>query len=295
MSERPTDPTRRLYDGGPADGAPDPSAPPRIVLERTEGMAAQDFRLRRRIAYLDRELGELLVPADPSTFVTDLTSVPSAFAWLVPRTGEHLPAALVHDGLVGEEGEDPSYLGPPGVVVRAEEAHRVFRDALADSGTGPVRRWLMWTAVTLATMVTGTGTGWSVAERWRWRLTAVGSLVLLALLGLAATADLVDVDLPLVGGVPWMGAGPWWEQVATGAAGAVVIPLVLGLMWGRFRLAGVISGITLALLLHVTVVVALLTGLYQALEWLSRRSPRIALGLGAVLVGGAVLVFLAAW
>lgn len=249
----------------------------------------------RRIGYRDRRLGELLVPADPATFVTDLTSVPSVFAWLVPRTGQHLPAALVHDGLAGGTHGETSYLGAEDVDIDAEEANRVFRDALGDTGTGLVRRWLMWTAVTLATMLTGRGTRWSAGERWRWRLTAVGTLVVITSLGVAATADLVDVALPGVGGVPWMDEGAWWARVLTGAAGAVVIPLVLGVAWGRFRVAGVISGIALALLLHVTAALALLTGIYQAVEWLCTHAPRVAASLGVVLAVGAAATLVIAW
>lgn len=294
MIEQPAPTTRRFYDGGPVDGTPDPSSPPTIILEWTEGMRAQDFRLTRRIAYLDRQVGELLVPADPATFVTDLASVPSLFTWLVPRTGEALPAALVHDGLTGGADGSASYTGGGGAI-GAEQANRIFRDALADSGTGLVRRWLLWTAVTLATMVTGAGTGWSAAERWRWRLTAVGTLVVIAVLGLVATADLVDVDLPFVGGVPWMDEGAWWARLGSGAAGAVTIPLVLALAWGRLRVAGVITGIALALLLHVTAALALLTGTFQAVEWLSARAPRATAALGVSLTVVAVAVFVAAW
>lgn len=283
--------TRRFYDGGPVDGAPDPSAPPVIVLERTSELSTHAFRMTRRIAYRDRELGELLVPADPDAFVTDLASVPTVFAWLVPRTGEHLPAALVHDGLFASRGGDGvSYVGPPGID--AEVANRVFRDALADAGTPLVRRWLMWTAVTLGTMVTGAGASWSRAERWRWRLTAVGTLLFVTLLGVLATADLLDAP---VGGVPWMDDGPWWTRLATGAAGAVASPFVLGLAWGRFRVAGVIAGISLALLLHVTAAVALLLGLYRLIEWLVSRAPTVALVLGSGVALVAAVVFVLAW
>ena len=286
---------RRFHDGGPVGGHPDPQAPPTIVLERTEDMPAQAFRLTRRIAYRDRRLGELVVPADPATFVTDLTSVPSVFGWLVPRTGEHLPAALIHDGLVGSTAGRPTHVSTEGHVIDTEAANRVFRDAMADTGTGVVRRWLMWTAVTLATMVTGAGTHWSAAERWRWRATAVGSLLLIAVLGVMSTADLLDVDLPLVGGVPWMDEGSWWARLATGAAGAVVTPIALGLLWGRFRIAGVIAGIALALLLHVTAAVALLTGVYQAIEWLCARALRAAMALAGVLTVIAAVVLVVAW
>ncbi|MGO1167779.1 MAG: DUF1353 domain-containing protein, partial [Janibacter sp.] len=222
-----------------------------------------------------------------------LASLASVFAWLVPRSGVPPGAALVHDALLEERGVGPAYIGP--ADIRPETAHRIFRDALADSGTGTVRRWLMWTAVMLATMLNARGTGWSTAERWRWRLTALGSLAVIALLGVLATLDIVGLEAPLVGGVPWTGEGPWWARLGTGAAGAVVIPCVLGLAWGRFRVVGVITGVMLALLLHVTIAVGLLTGLYTATEWLCRRSPRAAAGLAGVIVVAAAVTFVTAW
>ena len=95
---------RRFYDGGTLPTAagpgepPDPGSDPRIVLERHSEEGVETFALERRLAYRDRHLGELLVPADAG-FRTDLTSVPALFTWLVPKTGAHLPAALLHDAL----------------------------------------------------------------------------------------------------------------------------------------------------------------------------------------------------
>lgn len=283
----------RFHDGGDLTTPPDPSAPPRIVLERTPERPPDEFRLLRRIGYRDRELGELLVPADPATFVTDLTTVPSVFGWLVPRTGVHLPATLLHDGLVHAEGA-PDYVSTEGHVIDREQANRVLRDALADSGTALVRRWLMWSAVTVATMVGGRGTRWTAGERLRWRVTALATIVLVAGLGVLATLDWFDVELAGVPGVPWMGAQSWWVELATGAAGAVVIPFVVGLAWGRFRLAGVVLGVALALLLHVTAAVAALTGLYRAAEWLVSRLPWVALVSAGVVLVASVAVFVAA-
>ena len=292
--EKQLDPQiRRFYDGGAATGEPDPSAPPVVVLERTEGMDPDDFRMMRRIAYLDRELGEILVPTDPGAFTTDMTSVPSVFAWLVPRTGSHLPAALIHDGLVGSPPDAPTYLSKNGVDIDFEEANRIFRDAMADTGTGLVRRWLMWTAVTLAVMIQGDST-WTSAQKWRWRITAIGTLALLALLGFWSTADLLDIHVPLIGGVPWMGEGALWSRLLTGACGAIIIPLVLAQAWGRFRVAGMVAGTMLALLLHVTIAVAALTLAYQGAEKLWARAPKVALVLLGLVLVGAVVVFVGA-
>ncbi|WP_300390516.1 DUF1353 domain-containing protein, partial [uncultured Nocardioides sp.] len=90
----------RFFDGGAHDEPLRRDRPPRIVLERRERSDREVFTMLRRVGYADRHLGDLVVPADLATFHTDLTSVPSVFAWLVPRTGRHLPAALVHDALV---------------------------------------------------------------------------------------------------------------------------------------------------------------------------------------------------
>jgi len=100
---------RRFYDGGTFDSPPDPGHDPRIVPERLTEDDAGTFALERRIGYADRELGELLVPAGHE-FRTDLTSVPWLFTWLVPKTGAHLPAALLHDGLVGGHEDPASYV-----------------------------------------------------------------------------------------------------------------------------------------------------------------------------------------
>jgi Na+(H+)/acetate symporter ActP len=81
-----------------------------------------------------------------------------------------------------------------------------------------------------------------------------------------------------------MGDRPWWLELAGGLAGAVVIPLLLGLTWGRFAAAGAIAGIALAVLLHVTVVLALLTLAYQLAEWSVRRAPRATAVAAAVVV-----------
>lgn len=268
----------RFHDGGEVDGTPDPDAPPVILLRRDAHDPPHEFRLMRRLGYRDRRLGDLLVPSDPEGFATDFASVPQAFRWLLPNTGTYLPAAILHDGLVGDAGQPASYISVEGHEVTWDEANRVFRDAMADTGTSLMRRWLLWTGVTLAVMVVGRQTDWSPAEKWRRRITAIGTLLALVVLGLWTTADLLDV----VGGVPWMGEGPLWTRLLTGAAGAITVPLVLAQLWGRFRVAGMIIGTAVALLLHVTIAVLALTAVAKGIDWLSDRAPRLALGVAAV-------------
>jgi hypothetical protein len=286
----------RFYDGGTLPSAgeegtpPDPAEEMRIVLERHAEEGVELFELERRIAYLDRHLGELLVPASPD-FRTDLTSVPALFTWLVPKTGAHLPAALLHDALVAGRDDPASYVSTDGHEVDRVEADRVFRDAMADTGTGVVRRWIVWTAVTVATIVVGRSVPWSRARHWSYRVAAVVTIATIVYLGYSATSDLFDRSWAGAVDVPWMGDRPWWAEVAGGFAGAVVLPLALSLLWGRLRMAGAIAGVMLAVLLHVTVGLALIATTYVLLERLARRSSLAAWALAGIVTVGSLVVF----
>ncbi|HXH77654.1 DUF1353 domain-containing protein [Nocardioides sp.] len=288
---------RRFYDGGVlAIGdriglPPDPEADPRIVLERHLPDGVEIFSLERRIAYRDRVLGELLVPASPD-FRTDLTSTPALFTWLVPKTGAHLPAALVHDALV-DGGGAASYTSTEGHTVDRVEADRVFRDAMADTGTGIIRRWIVWSAVTAATIFVPGGLPWSTAMRWAHRAGVAVSLALTVYLGYSATGDLFDRAWPLAWQVPWMGERVWWVEILGGLTGAIVIPLVLSLLWGRFRVAGAIAGTVLAVLLHVSVALGVVSFGYLLLERLSARAPLVARALAITVAFAALAGF--AW
>ena len=281
----------RFYDGGTADTPPVPERPPLIVLSRELDEGLDMFRMTRRIAYRDRVYGELLVPDDLITFETDLASVPAVFAWLVPKTGAHLPATLLHDGLVYSPGQPPSYVSTDGHDIDRAEANRVFRDAMADTGTGVVRRWLMWSAVTAATMIHGRGTHWSSWRRLHYRIAALGTILAIALLGIAATADLFDVRPPWIPPVPWMGEQGTLAELIAGGAAAVTLPFLLALTWGQFWKAGAILGISLALLLHVSVAILGLTLLYQVLERIATRWPRLAVVSAVLLVAVSAVTF----
>jgi hypothetical protein len=88
-----------------------------------------------------------------------------------------------------------------------------------------------------------------------------------------------------------MGDRPWWAEVVGGFAGAVVLPLALSLLWGRLRMAGAIAGVMLAVLLHVTVGLALIAAAYVLLERLARSSSLAAWALAGVVVVGSLAVF----
>jgi hypothetical protein len=232
---------------------------PRIELSRFVRGGIECRRMTARLSYRDRQLGDITVPEAGGVGETDLTSVPQLFAWLVPKTGQHLPAALVHDGLT-----PPSAGGfqiePPRTITQID-ADRVFRDAMADLGTPPVRRWLVWSAVSIPTVRT-TGTGRAVL--------AYGGIAVVVLLGVLATLDLID----LVDVLPWMGDRSWWFELLLGGLFAIVIPALLALLWPpQLRAAGLVVGVSIALLLHVTIAVLLVSLVYRLLE-------RLAAGLG---------------
>jgi len=293
---------RRFYDGGmPAnDGgpgfAPDPTADPKIELTRFLINGRQEFAMTRRIAYRDRIFGELLIPGDLATFRTDLASVPSVFKWLVPRTYAHLPAGLLHDALISPPGAPPTYIASDGHVVNRVEADRVFRDAMGDTGTSLQHRWLVWSAVTLGTIFSRDDLGVSRVQLWRYRMAVALSLVAISYLGLCASFDLIDAHVHGLLQLPWMGERPWWAEMVGGFAGAVAIPFLLGLTWGRFRVAGWISGITLSLVspaMLYAMLLAVPVAVYRVVNFVIERSMRPAF-IGAVMLMAASLV-LSVW
>jgi hypothetical protein len=310
----PTTKQRDKFYGLPLPGEPPPppgeDLPLRIVLDRIEvdgrrwswtrfrrvpsGRKAEAFRLLRRIGYRDAQVGAVEVPGERlEDFVTDLTSVPDLLTWLVPRSGEHLPAALVHDGLCHGPREPKTYVvvGHPDRAVDRVTADRIFRDAMRDTGTGAIRRWLIWSAVTVATMLKGEQTGWSTGRRWYYRGVAGGTIALIVLLGVLATLDVADRG---PAGLPWIPEGGLVWETTGGLCGALVLPWVVGWAWGQFRVAGFVVGPALAVLLPVTIPVALATAFYQVLEALNRRSST-AVRVAGLVVGLAAAAGLVTW
>ncbi|UJH70652.1 DUF1353 domain-containing protein [Ornithinimicrobium sp. INDO-MA30-4] len=223
--------------------------PLRLELRSVDG---RDFSVLRQISYhSDRFDDCFTVPADLATFTTDLASVPTVFTWLVPVSGTFLPAAVLHDALL-----DDAYLGPRVDRIKAD---LIFRESMIELGTGTVRAWLMWSAVTVGTMRKSP----SIARKIvLWMLIGV-----IAVLGALATGDLFDVWSVL----PWMGDRPLWQELALGGLFAVLIPPVLASSWGKQWAAGTIVGLALAVLLHVTLVLLALYAGYEALERLLRK------------------------
>jgi len=257
----------RFFDGGDDTQPPDPTKPPSYEFVRVDAEGRERFRARRRIGYRARGRPgrpdrTFIFPANLQSWTTDFASVPWLFAWLVPKSGKHLPASLLHDALVERP---PNYIGPP---VTRDDADVVFKEAMADLGTRVVRRWLIWTAVSLATIFIGHAGPPGSRARWYYLAAAATTLTLTVGLGAIATLDVTGGSGigPWAYELPWMRSPSFWMEIFQGAAGAIVIPSLLGLSWGRFWRAGVISGVALAFLLHVTVVILALTSLYWGLE-----------------------------
>lgn len=286
MDLRPAARPDNFFDGGTDLEDPDRARRPRIVLERDDSNGTERWAMERRLAYDDEVHGVFLVPDALGHFRTDLASVPAIFTWLVPKTGKHLAPALVHDALVHDRLRPQLYRGQHVDRVAADE---VFRRAMRDSGTATGRRWLVWSAVTLGTIKDGSEE-WSRARHLRYALTALGTLVVVAALGVIATLDLADV----VAWLPWMGESRSFAlELVGGLAGAIVIPLLLAVMWGRFWIAGAITGVALAVLLHATVLLGAISLGFQAVEWVARRRPTAVLVTSAVVVAAfAVLTLL---
>jgi hypothetical protein len=185
-------------------------------------------------------------------FVTDLASTPDYFTWLIPGIGVHLPAILLHDGLV-YDGK-PSFIGPE---INRHQADRIFRDAMKALGTGPIRRWMIWAAAALAT-------AWE--ERVAWKALLGVTAVLMFALGGLATLDFFDV----VAFYPWMGDRTFLQELLWGGVAALVTPFIVSIPWLPKRYtAMLIASLAFAFLIHVTLVIAALLLLYKVLERLA--------------------------
>ncbi len=214
----------------------------RVVLEQT---GPSTFRVVEAFRYVDAESGDEFVVPDPrwGEAHTDLASVPSILLWFIPRYGQHTLPALLHDQLVDHD-----------LVDDRERADRIFRDAMGEQGVRFLRRWLMWTAVSLATMV----------RQRRWVLVPVAMwLAGFGALAFRLTPPFTAWD---VGGFRTLIEIPWWLAALVAAFG----PLVGSVLWGRRYLVGVMAGYGAFLFAVPLTAILLAFGVYWSLEWLLR-------------------------
>jgi hypothetical protein len=144
----------------------------------------------------------LEVPASSTQpFLTDLASVPRILTWLIPRYGKYTKAAVVHDYLcqhfshapASDDAEHP--LLP---LVDRSDADEMFRLLMHDLGVPPLRRALMWSAVSWATIITSLIPGRRskpVAKRLGRAITIVAVVALLVALALRHDGTALAVAL----------------------------------------------------------------------------------------------------
>jgi hypothetical protein len=159
------------------------------------------FRLGKKpsITYTDwRNITYVLSPERINKDCTDLASVPSVLWWFVGSYGRHTRAALLHDDLVRRDDVD------------RHDADVIFRAALADEDVPIIRRWLMWTAVSLET---------TFLKRFGGRV--LGGVVLAAHIALVAAATY------------WLSREWWWANKPWWQAGIAGIVVLTWLVWWR--------------------------------------------------------------
>ena len=142
-------------------------------------------------------------------FTTDLASVPRFLTWVVPRYGQYTKAAIIHDYLCQQEpgpvdrGETyPAPYGPIELRDRSD-ADAVFRKMLAYVEVPWARQWLMWSAVTWATVITAVRTTITKPEQAAklatWRPDVKPALFLAVVVVAVVIADILlfNVSWPL--------------------------------------------------------------------------------------------------
>ena len=201
-------------------------------------------------------IGRLLVPAsEREPFKTDLASVPRVMTWLFPRYGQYTKAAVLHDYLcqtVGQEtiavyptrpeGGDAAGDGTGEAeqqlirMADRSDADEIFRLVMTELGVPWARRWLMWSAVSWATLLTSLWPGRSskAAPRTIGRVVVVaGALAVLALVVLLWPGGVGSVLL-VAGG-------------ATALAGVVMVAGYVALgRWDRWLVYLAAFGMTIA-------------------------------------------------
>jgi hypothetical protein len=133
----------------------------------------------------------------PTGLVTDLASVPMPLWGVVASYGRQTLPAILHDATSRALADSTRPASARRAARRA--ADHLFRATLRETGTGPVRRWLMWAAVRI-----------------------FGSLPVAVVFLLAVLAGVVALTLGLAGA-----DGPWLVGALVAGAAALVALTVL--------------------------------------------------------------------
>lgn len=116
-----------------------PFQPGQVPLKERGLDAPFDFVTLAPLTYSSAGSDLVSVPAD---FPTDLATVPHLLTWYVPRYGLYTKAAIIHDHQCQVLRPERRFFGD-----------RIFREGLAELQVPWARRWIMWAAVTWATIL----------------------------------------------------------------------------------------------------------------------------------------------
>ncbi len=187
----------------------------------------------------------------PAGLKTDLASVPFFLQWLVLSYGKHTMAAIVHD----------EYWDDDKTVPELRQANTAFRHAMWESDVPFLRRWFMWTAVTLAMMT----------RTWPGRLR-----VAVWVLGLVkATAALLAGR-----GILLSWSVPAWVSLGAGVLAALAVVFWLA---GSNAIAGVCKKVVIGLVGLLAVLS--LFSLVGHVDWVADNAGWVALSALAVAIG----------
>jgi hypothetical protein len=198
--------------------------PPGATLrEKDPATAASryDFVVVEPIIWRGKFDGAAVQVKTSPDFATDLASVPRFLTWLIPRYGQYTRAAIIHDYLCqqnpGPVDPGASYAAPYGPIDLRDrsDADSVFRELLHLVEVPWARRWLMWSAVTWATVVTVLRTGLlrPKAAPTNWARDYKPALFLLLVVAAVVVGDI------FVFGLSW----PLWLRIAVIAIGSFAV------------------------------------------------------------------------
>lgn len=181
-------------------------------------------------------------PATERFNSTDLASVPALLWGLVASYGRQTLPAILHDRLVDEV----DVASPAERYPLRRRADAAFRVALQETGVTWLRALTMWAAV-------------SLQREWQLRR---GRAVLLTLHLVVAVALIVAPVVAVA-----LGASAWWLLL-------IVLPAVLGAIWGRDADLAIAAGYLGAIYLPLVVA----AGLASAVEYLVALVVWLAIG-----------------
>jgi hypothetical protein len=242
-----------------------PFTPATITLDEAGPDAPYKWKMTKPLAWTGTFRGQprhVEVPTSPEPFTTDLASVPRSLTWLFPRYGKYTKAAVLHDYLCQNFRKDPRSQTAQSLLPLKDrsDADELFRHVMAELDVPRLRRWLMWTAVSWATLFTSLVPG----RRSRRALCWVGRFVALVALFAAGWLLFVRHDRTAV------------VACALGLPAALLLAATIALgRADRAVDAVVMYPITLFFspLLVIGVALGLIIFVYLALEDLFRRLP----------------------